>query len=128
MTGALIILGKNVDLDELNETGITIDGKISALMLESIFQKSSPLHDGAVIIHNTRIQSAGCILPISKNPNIPTGAGLRHRAGLGITESTQSLAIIVSEETGETSVAENAKLFVNVSESFVREKIEKYLN
>ncbi len=104
-TGALIVLAGKQDLKEFMDTGEQLNATISARLIENIFFKNTPLHDGALIIRNGRIVSAACILPVSKNQNIPKHYGLRHRAALGLTEKTDAVAIVVSEETGRISVA-----------------------
>ncbi len=104
-TGALIVITRAQDLREYAETGEAIDAVISARMIENIFFKNTPLHDGALIISHGRLDTAACILPISKNLNLPQHYGLRHRAALGITEKTDAVSIVVSEETGNISIA-----------------------
>ncbi len=103
--GALIILSRRQDLHEFSDTGERVDAIVSARMIENIFFKNSPLHDGAMFINRDRITSAGCILPVSQINNLPKHYGLRHRAALGITERTDAFAIVVSEETGEIAIA-----------------------
>lgn len=105
-TGALIVLSGSQSLDEFVATGEKIDANTSARLIENIFFKNTPLHDGALIISNLRLQAAACILPVSKNLSIPQHYGLRHRAALGIAERTDAFAIIVSEETGRISIAQ----------------------
>lgn len=105
-TGALIILSGKQDLSEFMDTGERLDAKVSSRMIENIFFKNSPLHDGALIIAGGRLCSAGCILPVSKKSDLPEQFGLRHRAAIGLTERCDAIAIIVSEETGHISVAE----------------------
>ena len=112
--GALIVLKKNDDLKPIEVTGETLNAEISARLIENIFFKNSPLHDGAMIIADNKIVSAGCILPVSHNQNIPKECGLRHRAALGITEKTDAVCVVVSEETGNISVAQNGVLTINV--------------
>jgi len=109
-TGALIVVIRTVGLRGYASTGIELDAKISDRLLKSIFFKNNPLHDGAVIIDNDRIVAASCILPVSGNLNIPDIYGLRHRAGLGISEVSDAMVIIISEETGKISVASDSKL------------------
>jgi diadenylate cyclase len=109
-TGALIVIQRNSDLDNYVFTGDAIDAKTTSRLLESIFNKSGPLHDGAVIIHQDKIRAASCILPVSDNFEIPEHYGLRHRAGVGLTEQTDALVIIISEETGDISLAESGML------------------
>lgn len=104
-TGALIIFARRQSLNEYADSGETIDAKISARLIENIFFKNTPLHDGAMIIEDSRIRSAACILPVSKNPDIPQSYGLRHRSALGLAECTDAVAVVVSEETGHISVA-----------------------
>ena len=109
-TGALIVITRGQDLRTYAESGESLDAQISARLIENIFFKNTPLHDGALIITGGRIRSAACILPGSKNQNIPQHYGLRHRAALGIAEKTDALAIAVSEETGSITVAEGETL------------------
>ena len=103
--GALIVIEKNFPLDDIARTGDIINADINQRLIENIFFKNSPLHDGAMIISHKRIRAAGCILPVSHNLNIPKELGLRHRAALGISQETDAIAIIVSEETGGISIA-----------------------
>lgn len=103
--GALIVIERSFPLDDIARTGDIIDANINQRLIENIFFKNSPLHDGAMVISNKRIKAAGCILPVSHNLNIPKALGLRHRAALGISQETDALAIIVSEETGGISAA-----------------------
>lgn len=113
--GSLIIIQHNANLSKYIETGEIINADINSRLIENIFFKNSPLHDGALIISGNKIQSAGCILPVSHNQKIPKYLGLRHRAALGITEKTDAIAIIISEETGRISVAQNGALSLNLS-------------
>lgn len=113
--GALIVIEKNADLSGFYTLGETIDGKINSRLIESLFFKNNPLHDGAMIISGKRIMAVGCILPVSKNQSIQKNLGLRHRAALGIAEKTDAIAIIVSEETGKISIAEKGKLRLDIS-------------
>lgn len=108
--GALIVIEREVGLKDEAQTGEIIDSRISSRLLENIFFKNSPLHDGALIISHHRLWAAACILPVSHDPNLPKNFGLRHRSGVGITEKSDALAIIVSEETGGISVAEAGRL------------------
>ncbi len=109
-TGALIVISRQQELREYIESGERINAEISARLIENIFSKNTPLHDGALIINKGVLKSAACILPVSKNQKIPKHYGLRHRAALGIAEKSDALAVVVSEETGEISVARNATL------------------
>ncbi|MBR5738928.1 MAG: diadenylate cyclase CdaA, partial [Lachnospiraceae bacterium] len=118
--GALIVIERKIDLREFVNTGITLDAKISAALLEQIFEHNTPLHDGAVIIRNNRIVSATCYLPLSQNMTISKELGTRHRAGLGISEVSDCITLIASEETGFISIAENGVLQRNVTQDEVR--------
>ena len=109
-TGALIVIEKNIALDEYVNTGISLDAKISSQLLINIFEHNTPLHDGAVIIKNNRITAATCYLPLSDNMLISKELGTRHRAALGISEATDSFTIVVSEETGRVSIAKGGEL------------------
>ncbi len=114
-TGALIVLQRKVPLNDYVKTGDEIDANLNLRLIENIFFKNSPLHDGAMIIRQKRIAAAGCILPVSHDMNIPKSLGLRHRAALGMSQVTDALCIIVSEETGNISVAMDGELRVKVS-------------
>jgi uncharacterized protein (TIGR00159 family) len=124
-TGALILISKVDNLTFIN-TGVLIDSLVSVELLETIFNKTTPLHDGAVIIQGERLVAASCILPVSDRSNIPSEAGLRHRAALGASESTNNLTIIVSEENGNTSYAYNNKLYYNVTMDELKIKIKNF--
>jgi diadenylate cyclase len=128
-TGALIILTRTHSLDFYSQSGEQINANINSRLIESIFFKNSPLHDGALIISQRQMKAAACILPVSKNQSIPRRMGLRHRAALGVTEHTDAIAIIVSEETGHISYAVNGQLTVNVKpeqlEHFLSEELQK---
>ncbi len=113
--GALIVVERSIRLNDIVETGDLIDSVINQRLIENIFFKNSPLHDGAMIISNKRIKAAGCILPVSHDLNIPKEFGLRHRAAMGISEQSDAIAISVSEETGRIAVAHNGELKTNVS-------------
>ena len=124
-TGALIVLQREVALGEYERTGIPIDAKVSSQLLINIFEHNTPLHDGAVIVRENRIVAATCYLPLSDNMELSKQLGTRHRAGVGISEQTDSVTIIVSEETGQVSVAQNGRLLRNISSSQLREVLEK---
>jgi diadenylate cyclase len=115
-TGALIVITRKSSLDLYAETGDILRAKTSSRLIESIFVKNGPLHDGAVIIENDLIVSARCVLPFTNKTELPPVYGMRHRAGLGISENTDSFVIIVSEERGEISIAENGELISGVGE------------
>ena len=122
-TGALIIMEKDIDLSEYERTGIELDSTISSQLLVNIFEHNTPLHDGAVIIRGDRIVSATCYLPLSDNMGLSKELGTRPRAGVGISEVTDSLTIIVSEETGRISVAVGGKLLRNIDGDLLRKKL-----
>lgn len=109
-TGALIVISKDSHLKEIIDTGERLDAAISARLIENIFFKNTPLHDGAMILEKGKVVAAACILPVSKNPSIPKHMGLRHRAAVGLTEKTDATCIVVSEETGNISFAENGNI------------------
>ncbi|MDY3857346.1 MAG: diadenylate cyclase CdaA [Muribaculaceae bacterium] len=109
-TGALIVIEQDIPLDNYEKTGDIIDAEINSRLIENIFFKNSPLHDGAMIIADGRIKAAGCILPVSHDSNVPRSLGLRHRSALGISQATDACAIVVSEETGNISMAHHGKL------------------
>lgn len=108
--GAIIVLERETALSDIAETGTILDSRLSEQTLENIFYKGSPLHDGAVILRSDRIYAAGCVLPLTSNHNLSKDLGTRHRAGIGITEVSDSVALIVSEETGIISMAVDGKL------------------
>jgi len=114
-TGAILVFSDTSKLQFFANTGVKVDAEISGKLLESIFEKNSPLHDGAVIIADDKLYAAGCVLPVSENPYLPARIGMRHKAGVGITEHSDAIAIIVSEETGEISYAKNGQLEHHVS-------------
>ncbi len=121
--GALIVIERHTPLNDIVDTGDTINADINQRLIENIFFKNSPLHDGAMIISKRRIRAAGCILPVSHNLDIPKSLGLRHRAALGISQESDALAIIVSEETGGISVAKRGEFQLHLS----AEKLETIL-
>jgi uncharacterized protein (TIGR00159 family) len=114
-TGAILVLSRTTDLKFFENSGDAMDADLSKRLLESIFFKNSPLHDGAVIIRNNKIKAARCVLPVTDNNDLPAHLGMRHRAALGITEQSDAISIIVSEETGNISVAKNGVLENNLS-------------
>ena len=126
--GALMVITRTASLKVYAETGDVIDAKTSSRLLENIFFKNSPLHDGAVIIEKDRIHAARCILPVSESRNVPPNLGLRHRAALGVTENTDALAVIVSEETGHISIADHGIIHENLSRNELINKLEKLTN
>ena len=122
-TGALIIMEKDISLAEYERTGINIDSAISSQLLINIFEHNTPLHDGAVILRDNRVVSATCYLPLSDNLGLSKELGTRHRAGVGISEVSDSTTIIVSEETGKISVAIRGKLLRNVDGELLKKKL-----
>jgi len=121
--GALIAIQQNIPLDPFIETGEILNANISSRLIENIFFKNSPLHDGAMIISGKRITAAACILPVSQNHDIPKELGLRHRSGLGLSQETDAKVIIVSEETGKISLAYQGKLFLGISAEELQKKL-----
>ncbi len=122
-TGALMVIEQNVLLTEYERTGIEVDALISSQLIINIFEHNTPLHDGAVIIRGNRIVSATCYLPLSDNTEISKELGTRHRAGVGISEATDALTIIVSEETGNVSVTYEGNLYRNLDANGLKEKL-----
>ncbi|SEG00129.1 diadenylate cyclase CdaA [Algoriphagus boritolerans] len=125
--GALMVISSNTELKFYAESGDILDAELSKRLLISIFNKYSPLHDGAVIIHKGRIKAARCILPVTER-EVPAQFGLRHRAAIGMSEATDSLVLVVSEETGQMSMMKNGKVLHNLSFQEIREIINDYLN
>lgn len=123
-TGALIVMTNEESLAEYERTGIVLDSVVSSQLLVNIFEHNTPLHDGAIIIQKDRITAATCYLPLSDNMELSKDLGTRHRAGVGISEVTDSLTIIVSEETGKVSIAFAGELIRNVDGEYLRSKIE----
>jgi diadenylate cyclase len=126
-TGALIVFSRDTELKFYAETGDTLDAKVSKRLLLSIFNKNSPLHDGAVIIHKGRIKAARCVLPVTENDHLPANFGLRHRAAVGMSESTNTLVMAISEETGRLILARNGKYLRGLKLKQVETKILQYL-
>lgn len=127
-TGAIIVVTKENALSNFIDTGEKINAKTSSSMLQSIFFKNSPMHDGAVIISGSQIMAARCVLPVLENDSFPTHLGMRHRAAAGVTESTDCIAIIVSEERGKISIAKAGKLEISLSPEQLQERLEESLS
>lgn len=127
-TGALIVIARNSALELYTETGDVLNAIITSRLIESIFNKYSPLHDGAIIIDQNLIAAARCVLPFTNNTELPPYYGMRHRAGLGISENTDAFVIIISEERGEISIAENGELISGVSEDELWHILNKKFN
>ena len=123
-TGAIMVVTQMDDLAVFAEGGVAMNAEISVPMIESIFYKNSPLHDGAVIIRNNKIISARCVLPVSNNEDFPGHLGMRHRAAVGITEESDAIAIIVSEETGGITYVKDGELFTKRT----AQQLEQFLN
>ena len=132
-TGALIVISQRSNLSDIIEGGITVDARLSVALLENIFFKNAPLHDGAVVVENDRVVAAKCILPVTQSP-VPKAYGTRHRAAIGITETSDAIVVVVSEETGGISVAFGGKierdiaprdLHVAISKHFIHKRMEK---
>ena len=127
-TGALIVIEQNQSLGEYERTGIDVDGIVTSQLLINIFEKNTPLHDGAVIIRGNRITSATCYLPLSDNMALSKDLGTRHRAGVGISEATDSMTVIVSEETGKISVAYKGELERGLDGDRLKERLKSIQN
>ena len=127
-TGALIVIGQNDLLTEYENTGIEVDAVVSSQLLINIFEHNTPLHDGAVIVRGNRISSATCYLPLSDNMRLSKALGTRHRAGVGISEATDAMTLIVSEETGKISVAYKGELTRNLKAEELEKQLQKIQN
>ena len=123
--GALIVIERATPLDDIVQTGELIGANVNKLLIENIFFKNSPLHDGAMIISHRRIRAAGCILPVSHDMDIPKELGLRHRAAMGISQSSDAIAIVVSEETGNITAAYKNRFKMHVSSEELEEMLMK---
>ena len=124
MTGALIVIEQNLDLNEYIQTGIKTDAVVTGELLINIFEKNTPLHDGAVIIRGDRVLAATCYLPLSSNENVSKDLGTRHRAAIGISEESDSVTIVVSEETGKVAITANGQLERNLDRSTLMTRLE----
>jgi len=127
-TGAILVFSRDTELKFYAETGDALDSSVNKRLLLSIFNKNSPLHDGAVIIHKGRIKAARCVLPVSENDHLPPNFGLRHRASVGMSESTDTLVMAISEETGRLILARNGKYLRGLKLKQVEERILEYLH
>jgi diadenylate cyclase len=127
-TGAIVVLTKSSTLDFYISTGDVINAQLNTRLIESIFFKNNPLHDGAVIVTNNYIKAARCVLPVTENDNFPEHLGMRHRAAVGITEDSDAIAVIVSEQTGAISVCKEGKLTVDISIQQLSKLLEKEFN
>ena len=126
-TGALIVVEREIGLRTYIESGVALDARLSYDLLATVFRPSAPLHDGAVIVQRDRIAAAACFLPLSMNPVLSTQLGTRHRAGIGITEETDAVAVIISEETGSISLAVEGKIERDLTFEGLRERLSSLL-
>lgn len=126
-TGALIVITRETSLQTIIQTGETVNANINTQLIKAIFYKNAPLHDGAMIIEKNRIVAAKCILPVSQNPNLPNEYGLRHRSGLGISETSDAMVIIVSEQSGNISIAQNGQIHKASGRDYLKKAILAYL-
>lgn len=126
-TGALLVFTNSPNLEGLYSSGVMVNGNVSAQLILSIFNKDSPLHDGAMIIKDGKIVAASCVLPVSDRPDIPQRLGLRHRAAIGISENTNIMVFVISEETGKISYARGGEIIENIAISKMRQLLEKIL-
>ncbi len=127
-TGALIVIEDSISLDEYIRTGIDVDAILTSQLLINIFEKNTPLHDGAVVVRRDRVVSATCYLPLSDSMNLSKDLGTRHRAAVGISEVSDSMTIVVSEETGKVSIAIRGRIYHDVSAEFLKEKLQYMQN
>ena len=127
-TGALIVIERDTRLGEFMNSGTTLDADVTCELLENIFVPNTPLHDGAVIIRGNKIITAGCVLPLTANTNLSSELGTRHRAALGLSETSDAIVVVVSEETGKISIALNGSLTRNLNETSLRKALTKLLS
>jgi diadenylate cyclase len=126
--GALIVLQRDIGLDEIVEEAVILDALLNRKLLISLFVKESPLHDGAVLIDGDRIRAAGCVLPLSFNPDLDPNLGTRHRAALGLSERSDAIVIAVSEENGAVSLAREGRMVRNLDASMLRDSLHRLLS
>lgn len=126
-TGGLIVLERDIQINDIADTGVKIDSEVSPQLLVNLFTPNTPLHDGAVIISNNKIAAAACILPLANDKDIAKELGTRHRAGLGISKESDAIVVIVSEETGKISVAKEGTLIVDVKEDSLKNILIKHI-
>ncbi|MBC7396981.1 MAG: TIGR00159 family protein [Bdellovibrionales bacterium] len=126
--GALMVIERETGLKNFMDTGSKVDARVRAELLYSVFLVESPLHDGAVIITGDRLASAGCFLPLSKNPDIDRHLGTRHRAAIGLTEETDAVVVLVSEEAGQAHIVQSGEMIKNLSETQIRDTLTELLN
>jgi diadenylate cyclase len=126
--GSIIVLQREVGLDEFMGEGVILDARFNRKLVLSIFAKESPLHDGAVIISGERLMAAGCVLPLSFNPDLDPNLGTRHRAALGLTERTDAVVVVVSEESGSITLAVDSMMHRNLDATTLREMLERHMS
>jgi uncharacterized protein (TIGR00159 family) len=126
-TGALIVIQRSVGLDDLVEEAVMIDAVVSRKLLSTLFMKDGPLHDGAVVINGSRLKAAGCVLPLTSNPDLDPSLGTRHRAAIGLSERSDALILIVSEETGSISLVVETKMSRNLDGQSLKALLQRYL-
>ena len=126
-TGAIIVFERNTKLGDLILTGTVINAQISTFLIKNIFFNKAPLHDGAVIVRDNRLYSAGCLLPLSVNPDIIKDLGTRHRAAIGVSENSDCVAVVVSEETGIVSIAHEGHIYRNFTRATMKKRLEEFL-
>jgi diadenylate cyclase len=126
--GALIVVQREIGLDEFVEDAVVLDARINRKLLVSIFLPDSPLHDGAVVIEGDRIKAAGCLLPLSFNPDLDPNLGTRHRAALGLSERSDAIIVVVSEQTGAISLAREGRLVRNLDAALLRDSLHRFLS
>jgi uncharacterized protein (TIGR00159 family) len=125
--GALIVLERDVNLNEFIEVGTPIEGRVSRELLHAVFQTTSPIHDGAVIIQHGRVSAAGCFLPLTQNPNVSKTLGTRHRAAIGLTEETDAVVVVVSEEEGKISLVREGRIIRDLDAGTLRNTLQQIL-
>ncbi|KXZ39020.1 diadenylate cyclase [Alkalithermobacter thermoalcaliphilus JW-YL-7 = DSM 7308] len=125
--GALIVIERETGLGDIIQTGTIVEGKITRQLLINIFIPNTPLHDGAVIVKGSKIKAAGCFLPLTENKNLNKELGTRHRAGIGISERSDCISLMVSEETGYISMAKSGKIYRNISKEYIKDVLSKLL-
>lgn len=126
--GALLVMQRDVGLDEFVEDAVVLDALLNRKLLFGIFVKESPLHDGAVLIEGNRIKAAGCVLPLSFNPDLDPNLGTRHRAALGLSERSDAIVIVVSEENGSISMAREGRLIRNLDAAMLRDSLHRFMS
>ena len=126
-TGAIMLIEGDTSLDFYANTGDDVDATVSNRMIQTIFYKNSPLHDGAVIIGSNKIKAARCVLPVTENEKFPAHLGMRHRAAMGVSETSDALVVVVSEQTGAISVAKEGELKTELSPKLLRDEIDKHI-